>query len=62
MQNLCRETEQSCGKCAEPHTTKDYSSNERKCVNYGAAHETGDRLCPDQMKAVSRYRAHLERS
>lgn len=61
-QASCRDPNPSYGKCAGAHLTRDCNSLNRKCVNCGGAHQSGDRFCPTQMKAVARYRAKMEKS
>ena len=58
----CKAERPSCGKCAGGHLTRECSASPPpppKCANCKGAHHAGDRQCPDQKAAVSRYRAVL---
>ena len=41
----------TCGKCAGPHFTKTCNSEIRKCASCGRNHRTGDKNCPEKVKA-----------
>lgn len=60
LQRDCKADLVACGKCAEHHRTSECVSKVWKCVNCSCPHQTGDKLCSEQVKAVNRYRAFLE--
>lgn len=62
IQRDCKAEFVACGKCAERHRTNECSSVVLKCVNCGGPHQTGHTSCTEQIKAVDRYRALLERN
>ena len=49
-----------CGKCAGGHRTPECPASPappQRCANCTGAHQAGDRSCPEQKKAVARYRS-----
>jgi hypothetical protein len=62
IQLSCPSNINVCGKCSGQHRTSECSaeSSNWKCVNCKGPHQTGDKSCPEQVKAVSRYRTFLD--
>ena len=60
-QHSCKAKSPACGKCAGPHRTNgcEKGKKEWKCVNCSGCHQTGDRECALQIRAVERYRTFL---
>ena len=64
LQNSCRQEAPKCGKCARSHRTRECNldnSTKPTCANCSGPHEAGDKSCKHQIKAVERYRQHLNR-
>jgi hypothetical protein len=58
--NSC-DHEEVCGFCAGGHSSKDCSrTGQPKCANCAKAHRAGDPSCPQQIRAVNRFRAAIE--
>jgi hypothetical protein len=62
IQRDCPDNLFACGKCAERHRTNECSSSVLKCVNCGGPHQSGHTACAEQVKAVDRYRAFLNKN
>lgn len=60
LAGTCKQTER-CGRCAESHETKSCKIDQArlKCVNCNGNHSSGHTSCPDQVKAVIRYKKFI---
>lgn len=52
----CNAATATCGKCAQNHDTRSCKATIHKCPNCKLSHFAGDSKCPEQIKAVNRYR------
>lgn len=52
----CNATTATCGKCGQNHDTRSCKATIYKCPNCKLSHIAGDLKCPEQIKAVNRYR------
>jgi hypothetical protein len=61
-QHNCKALFPACGKCADKHRTKECnaSKDDWKCVGCSGGHQSGHRDCPEQIKAIARYRTFLD--
>ena len=52
-----------CGKCSGNHCTLEcvVEPSAWKCVNCSSCHQAGNKDCAEQVKAVARYRAFLDK-
>ena len=62
VQRDCPAKFASCGKCAEQNRTNECTSTVLKCVNCSGPHQSGHTACAEQVKAVDRYRAFLDKN
>jgi phosphotransferase system IIB component len=62
-QMICRAQHPKCGKCSGSHRTSEcpVPDNDPICANCGGPHQAGHRGCPEQVRAVARYREFLNR-
>ena len=51
-----------CGKCSREHETRDCKAapENAKCANCKGKHVSGSSTCPEQLKAVAKYRTFLD--